>query len=57
MTLGLGLELAEQLALAGYLHHLVVHHAIRMGNIGQEREQVGGDAVAVYAGLRVGPDA
>ena len=54
---GLGLQFAEKLPLAGYLHHLVVHHAIRMGNIGQEREQVGGDAVAVYVGLRVGPDA
>ena len=35
------LKLAEQLALAGYLHNLVVHHAIRMGDACQEREQVG----------------
>ena len=57
VTLGLGLELAEQLALAGYLHHLVVHHAVRMGNACQEREQVSGNGIAVDVCLRVGPDA
>lgn len=57
VTLGLGLEFSQQLALAGYLHHLVVHHAVHMGYARQEREKVGGDAVAVDGCLCVGPDA
>ena len=54
---GLGLQFAEKLPLAGYLHHLVVHHAVRMWNACQEREKVGGDGISVDGSLRVRLDA
>lgn len=50
---GLALQLAEQFPLLGYLHDLIVHHAVGMGHLGQEGQQVGGDAVAVDVHLRV----
>ena len=39
VTLGLGLQFAEKLPLAGYLHHLVVHHAVRMGDACQNEKR------------------
>ena len=50
------LQLAEQLALFGNLHHLVENHTVREGHLRQEGEQVGGDGIAVDAHLRIGLD-
>lgn len=57
MALGLALQLPEQLSLLGNLHDLVVDDAVRIGNLGQEGQKVGGDAVAVDGHALVGLDA
>ena len=47
MTLGLALELSQQLALCGNLQHLIIDHTIRIRDGSHESQQVGGYIIAV----------